>query len=63
MTVYKKHEREVAPNYYPVLLISMVYRILQKIIKKQIEDFLTTTGYLGVRKHGTENRHFCTKYL
>ena len=54
--VYKKGNKNLAENYRPISLTSIVCRVMEKIIKTQIMTHLQEQKLLSTRQHGFINR-------
>lgn len=60
--IYKK-VTVVSLNYRPVSLMSIAFKILEKIIREQIEEVLTHTSYPSGRQHGFRRKRSCMMNL
>ena len=54
--IFKKGAKNLAENYRPISLTSIVCRLLEKIVKCQIMDHLTQEDLLSPSQHGFINR-------
>ena len=50
--VFKSGDRKVPSNYRPISLTSVIIKVLERIVHKQIVAFLISKGYLNPTQHG-----------
>ena len=53
----------VNDNYRPISLTSVIIKVLERIIRKQIVAFLVSKGYLNPTQHGFREGHSCLSAL
>ena len=61
--IFKKGTRLDPGNYRPVSLTSIVCKILEKIIREVIVEFLTTNNLINSRQHGFMKKKACVTNL
>ena len=61
--IFKKGDRHVVSNYRPISLTSPVVKILQSIIKDQIQDHLNSNNLINPCQHGFTMGKSCTTQL
>ena len=61
--LFKDDDRHKASNYRPITLTSVLSRTLERIIKKQLMDFLTDNSILSNDQHGFLNKRSCLSNL
>ncbi|CAF1064320.1 unnamed protein product [Brachionus calyciflorus] len=62
--LFKKGSRLSAKNYRPVSLTSIVCKIMEKLLKKPIMEYLLTNNLISSRQHGfMENKSCITNLL
>ena len=54
--IYKKGPRNLAENYRPISLTSIVCRMMEKLIKNQIMEHLINDNLLSSKQHGFINK-------
>ena len=52
--VFKSGDRTAPDNYHPISLTSVIIKVLERIIRKQIVAFLVSKGYLTQLSMGLE---------
>ena len=57
--LHKGQSKEIANNYRPISLLLTISKILEKVIYKQVYEFLTNTGQLFVSQYGFRKKHAC----
>ena len=50
--VFKSGDRTAPSNYHPILLTSIISKVLERIIKKQVFSFIDKKGCLNSTQHG-----------
>lgn len=63
MPIFKKGNWKIVLNYKPVSLKSVVCKTLEKIIRKQMDDYLQRRNYLSEKHHGFRERRSCITNL
>ena len=61
--IFKKGNKSRVANYRPVSLMSFFGKVLEKIIKKQIEEFLSESKYIRDSQHGFSRGKSCLSNL
>ena len=61
--IFKKGDRHVVSNYRPISLTSPVVKILESIIKDQIQDHLNSNNLINPCQHGFTMGKSCTTQL
>ena len=61
--LYKNGNKEEPLDYRPVSLISMVYKICEKVIKKQWSDYLEREGIITNKQFGFRTGRSCVTNL
>ena len=61
--IYKKGPKDIAGNYRPISLTSIVGKMLESIIVDRIVDFLETNELLGDSQHGFRRKRSCLTNL
>ena len=61
--VFKKGDRETIENYKPISLTSIVSRIMEKLIKHKLVEFLDKYKLILKSQHGFTNRRSCLTNL
>ena len=61
ISVFKSGDRTVHSNYCPISLTSVIIKVLERIVRKQIVDFLISKGYWNptTRVGLEEDAHAC----
>ena len=57
--LYKSKDRMLATNYRPISLLLTISKILEKLMYKQVYDFLCKTNQLYVSQYGFQKQHSC----
>ena len=50
--VFKSGDRTTPSNYRSIALTSVIIKVLERIVRKQIVGFLISNGYLNPIQHG-----------
>ena len=61
--IFKKDDRHVVSNYRPISLTSPIVKILESIVKDQIQDHLNTNNLINPSQHGFTMGKCCTTQL
>ena len=61
--IFKKGSKSLAENYRPVSLTTFFGKVLEKIIKRNIESYLETNGFIGTTQHGFRKGRSCLTNL
>ena len=61
--VFKSGDRTAPSNYRPISLTSVIIKVLERIIRKQIVAFLVSKGYLNPTQHGFREGRSCLSAL
>ena len=61
--VFKLGDRTAPNNYCPISLTSVIIKVLERIIRKQIVAFLISKGYLNPTQHGFRGGCSCLSAL
>jgi hypothetical protein len=61
--IYKKGPKNEAGNYRPISLTSVVCKILERIIKENLTQFLERKGQITLKQHGFVNGRSCLTNL
>ena len=57
--VFKSGDRSVPSNYWPISLTSVVSKVLERIIRKQVSSFIDKKGFLNSTQHGFRSGRSC----
>ena len=57
--VFKLGDRTVSSQYLLISLTSVIIKVLERIVRKQIVAFLISKGYLNPTQHGFRGGHSC----
>ena len=57
--LYKGKEHFLETNYRPILLLTMVSKVLEKIVYQRVHTFLQNTGQLYENQYGFRASHSC----
>ena len=61
--IYKGGDRSLAKNYRPISLTSTIMKVLERIIRKQLVDFLSDHNYFNPNQHGSRHGRSCLSAL
>lgn len=61
--IFKKGSKELMGNYRPVSLTSLIGKILERIVKKNIEEHIAQENLIGDSQHGFRPRKSCLTNL
>ena len=61
--VYKSGERSNPINYRPISLTPILMKILERIVRKQVVQFLTDNNFLNSTQHGFREGRSCLSAL
>ena len=57
--LYKGKEHYLETNYRPISLLTMISKVLEKILYQRIYSFLQNTGQLYENQYGFRESHSC----
>ena len=57
--LYKSQSRELVTNYRPISLLITISKLLEKIVYKQVYDYLNQTGQIHDSQYGFRSAHSC----
>ena len=61
--VFKSVDRTIPSNYHPISLISVIIKVFERVIHKQIITFLISKGHLNQTQHGFRGGRSCLSAL
>ena len=61
--VFKSGDKSLPSNYRPISLTSVLSKVIEKIIRKQVLTFLSHRGYLNNTQHGFRSGRSCLSAL
>ena len=61
--IYKKGDRTAVSNYRPISLTSPIIKIMELIIRDQIQKCMTTNNLFRPNKHGFSSVTQCSQFL
>ena len=61
--IFKGGDRYLAKNYRPISLTSTIMKVLERIIRKQLVDFLSDHKYFNPNQHGFRHGRSCVSAL
>ena len=61
--IHKKGRKDEAENYRPISLTSVVCKVIEQVMKKQITDFLEGKGFYSKHQHGFRTGRSCLTNL
>ena len=61
--IYKSGDKTVPSNYRPISLTSVICKVLERIIRKQVFSFLDQKGCLNSTQHGFRPGRSCLSAL
>ena len=61
--ICKGGDRSLAKNYRPISLTSTIMKVLERIIRKQLVDFLSDHNYFNPNQHGFSHGRSCLSAL
>ena len=61
--IYKSGDRTVPSNYRPITLTSVIIKVFERVIRKQIVTFLIYKGHLNPTQHGFRGWRSCLSAL
>ena len=61
--IYKSGDKSLPSNYRPLSLSPIVIKIFERVIRKQVTQFLTEGGYLNSSQHGFREERSCLSAL
>ena len=57
--LYKGKARDQETNYRPISLLTTMSKVMEKVVYKQVYDFLSSTGQICDTQYGFRSRHSC----
>ena len=57
--LYKAKNRELVTNYRPISLLLTISKLIEKIVYKQVYDYLNATGQIYTSQYGFRSAHSC----
>ena len=57
--LYKAKSRELVTNYRPISLLLTISKLMEKIVYKQVYDYLNQTGQIYDSQYGFRSAHSC----
>ena len=57
--IYKSDDKSLPSNYRPISLTPILKKIFEKVIRKQVNQFITERGYLNSSHHGFREGRSC----
>ena len=61
--IYKSGDKLLSSNYRPRSLTLILMKIFERVIRKQVTQFLTERGYLNSSQHGFREGRSCLSFL
>ena len=61
--IFKSGDKSLPSNYRPISLTSILMKIFERVIRKQVTQFLTERGYLNSSQHGFREGRSCMSAL
>ncbi len=61
--IFKSGDKSLPSNYRPISLTSVISKVLERIIRKQVFEFLTENGCLNSTQHGFRSGRSCLSAL
>ena len=61
--IYKSGDKSLPSNYRPISLTPILMKISERVIRKQVTQFLTERGYLNSSQHGFREGRSCLSAL
>ena len=61
--IYKSGDKSLPSNYRPISLTPILMKIFERVIRKQVTQFLTERGYLNSSQHGFREGRSCLSAL
>ena len=61
--IFKGGDRYLAKNYRPISLTSTIMKVLERIIRKQLVDFLSDHNYFNPNQYGFRHGRSCLSAL
>ena len=61
--IYKSGDKSLPSNYRPISLTPILMKIFERVIRKQVAQFLTERGYLNSSPHGFREGRSCLSAL
>ena len=57
--IYKNGDKSLPSNYHSIYLTPILMKIFERVIRKQVTQFLTERGYLNSSQHGFREGRSC----
>ena len=57
--LFKSKDRSLETNYRPILLLSTMSKILEKVVYNRVYNFLDQTGQISNTQYGFRAKHSC----
>ena len=61
--VFKSSDRTAPSNYHPISLTSVISKVLERIIRKQVSSFIDKKSCLNSTQHGFRSGRSCLSAL
>ena len=61
--IYKSGDKSQPSNYRPISLTPIIMKIFERVIRKQVTQILTESGYLNSSQHGFREGRSCLSAL
>ena len=61
--IYKSGDKSLPSNYHPISLTPILMKVFERVIRKQVTQFLTERGYLNLSQHGFREGRSCLSAL
>jgi hypothetical protein len=61
--VYKKGSRSAVDNYRPISLTSVCCKVMERLVRKEVLQHMTSNGFLSDNQHGFVQGRSCTTQL
>ena len=61
--IYKSGDKSLPSNYRPISFTPILMKIFERVIRKQVTQFLTERGYLNSSQHGFREGRSCLSAL
>ena len=61
--IFKSGDKSLPSNYRPISLTPILMKIFERVIRKQVTQFLTERGYLNSSQHGFREGRSCMSAL
>ena len=61
--IHKSGDKSLPSNYRPISLTPILMKIFERVLRKQVTQFLTERGYLNSSQHGFREERSCLSAL